>query len=104
MGYLPTGEEGFLVLSFGLKNLFLRERWRSRKLFLKAKLKLKSWDDVMLKMQGGEVVIPFACLVAVTQSSALCVRGESREGGGLFFKQSWEEGYCTVFPYQSSKH
>jgi len=63
----------------------------------------------MLKKQGGEVVTPFAFLVAVTQSSALCARGEAWAGGGLLFKQSWEEGYCAMFsptkaPNTDSQH
>lgn len=53
----------------------------------------------MLKEQGGEVVPPFAFSVAITQSSALCARGEAGEQGGgcSSFKQSWKEGYCAVF-------
>lgn len=52
----------------------------------------------MLKKQGGEGMIPFAFSVAVTQSSALCARGESQEGGGLSSSRVGRKVIALCFP------
>lgn len=71
------------------------EEWEAT---FKTQTKWKSWENIMLKKQGGEVVMPFAFSVAFSQSSTVCVGGKSQEGGGLLFSRVGRKVVVLCFP------
>lgn len=107
--HLPVwGQEGVLLLSFDFTNLFLRERWKSGKSSLEAKLNEKAGRMWCCKSRKEKSWHPFLSRW-LWPGAALCARGAARRGGGLLFKRGWEEGYCAVFsptkaPNTDSQH